>query len=118
MNTDALIRASDGDLFVGQTRVLLRDLVAARARGEAPEEMREQFPSLTLAQVYGALVYYLEHQTELDARFAEERRALDELRAVNRAAHAEVFDALRARFEAERQQRGDQDASPREAPSA
>jgi hypothetical protein len=97
---------------------LLSDLVAARARGETPERMREQFPSLPLAQVYGALVYYLEHQPELDARFMEERRTLDALRTANRAAHAEVFDALRARFEAERQQRGAQDAPPREAPSA
>ena len=82
---------------------MLSDLVAARARGETPERMREQFPSLPLAQVYGALVYYLEHQPELDARFMEERRTLDALRTANRAAHAEVFDALRARFEAERQ---------------
>ena len=32
MNTDLLIRASEGDLFVGESRVLLRNIVTPRAR--------------------------------------------------------------------------------------
>jgi uncharacterized protein (DUF433 family) len=82
MNTDLLIRAFESDLFVGESRVLLRNIVTARARGETPEQIQANFPTLTLAEVHGAIVYYLEHQDELDARFAAENQALDEMRAL------------------------------------
>jgi uncharacterized protein (DUF433 family) len=98
MNTDLLIRASESDLFVGESRVLLRNIVTARARGETPEQIQANFPSLSLAQVHGAIVYYLEHQDELDARFAEDDHALDEAHAENRAANASFLDEMRARF--------------------
>ncbi len=97
MNTETLIRVADGDLFVGQSRVLLENIVTANRRGETAEQIQENFPSLSLQQVYGALVYYLDHQTELDARFAEDQQALDDAHAANRAAHAEFFEDMRAR---------------------
>ena len=82
MNTDLLIRALGSDLFVGET----------------PEQIQANFPTLTLAQVHGAIVYYLEHQNELDARFAAEDQALDEAHAENRAANAAFLDDMRARM--------------------
>jgi uncharacterized protein (DUF433 family) len=109
MNTDMLIRTGEGELYIGDSRVLLRTLVAARARGQAPEDLQQSFPSLSLAQIHGAIVYYLEHQAELDARFAEDRRDLDAMDAANRAAHADFFDAMHARIEATRARR---DARP------
>jgi uncharacterized protein (DUF433 family) len=99
MNTDLLIRAFESDLFVGESRVLLRNIVTARARGETPEQIQANFPALSLAQVHGAIVYYLEHQDELDAHFAKEDRALDEAHAENRAANADFFNDMRTRFE-------------------
>ena len=101
-----LIRALDSDLFVGESRVLLRNVVTARARGETPEQIQANFPTLTLAQVHGAIVYYLEHQQELDARFAADDQALDEAHAENRAANSDFFDTMRARFEAAKSQNG------------
>jgi uncharacterized protein (DUF433 family) len=106
MNTDLLIRASESDLFVGESRVLLRNIVTARARGETPEQVQANFPTLSLAQVHGAIVYYLEHQDELDARFAEEDRALDEAHSANRTANADFFNDMRARFEMGKSQNG------------
>ncbi len=105
MDTDQLISERDGELFVGPSRVMVWIIAAARARGETPEEIQENFPSLTLAQVYGTIVYYLEHQETLDARFAEDQRVYDKWWAAHRAAHAEFFDAMHARFEAARKQR-------------
>jgi uncharacterized protein (DUF433 family) len=106
MNTDLLIRVFESDLFVGESRVLLRNIVTARARGETPEQIQANFPTLSLAQVHGAIVYYLEHQDELDARFAEEDRALGEAHAENRAASADFFDNMRARFDGAKSQNG------------
>jgi uncharacterized protein (DUF433 family) len=106
MNTDLLRRASESDLFVGESRVLLRNIVTARTRGETPEQIQANFPSLSLAQVHGAIVYYLEHQDELDARFAEVDQALDEAHAENRSANADFLDDMRARLERRKSQDG------------
>jgi uncharacterized protein (DUF433 family) len=100
VNTDNLTRERDGNLLVAASRVSLQTIVTARRRGETPEAIQENFPTLSLAEVYGTLTYYFEHRDELDARFAEEQRVLDELDAANRAAHADFFDAMRARFAA------------------
>ncbi|HUY75392.1 MAG TPA: DUF433 domain-containing protein [Ktedonobacterales bacterium] len=95
---------ADGDLFVGQSRVLLENIVLANQRGETPKQIQQNFPTLSLKQVYGALVYYLEHQDELDAEFADNQRALDELHVTNRAVQAEFIDSMRARVESARGQ--------------
>lgn len=92
--------------LVAASRVSLQTVVMARRRGETPEAIQENFPTLSLAEVYGALASYFEHRDALDARFAEEQRILDELDTANRAAHADFFDALRARFAAARSQPG------------
>ena len=102
MNTETLIRVVDGDLFVGQSRVLLENIVLANQRGETPKQIQQNFPTLPLKQVYGALVYYLEHQDELDAQFADNQHALAELHATNRAAHAQFIESMRARIEVAR----------------
>jgi len=34
--------------------------------GTAPEEIPQDFPHLTLAQVFTALAYYSDHQTEIN----------------------------------------------------
>jgi len=104
MNTETLIRVADGDLFVGQSRVLLENIVLANQRGETPKQIQQNFPTLSLKQVDGALVYYLEHQDELDAEFADNQRALDELHVTNRAVQAEFIDSMRARVESARGQ--------------
>ena len=106
VNTDTLIRERDGNLLVAASRVSLQTIVTARRRGETPEAIQENFPTLSLAEVYGALAYYFEHRDELETRFAEEQRILDELDAANRAAHADFFDAMHARFAAARSQPG------------
>lgn len=98
MNTDAVIREGEGELLVGASRVLLRTVVTARKAGQSPEEIHENFPSLSLAQVYGAIVYYLEHQDALDARFAAEEQQIEDLRAANRAGQADFLAAMSSRF--------------------
>ena len=36
-------------------------------KGESPESIRQHFPVLTLAQIFGALAFYLANQEEVDA---------------------------------------------------
>ena len=118
MDTDKFIQERDGELYVGPSRVLVENIAIARGWGQTPEEIQENFPSLTLTQVYGAILYYLERQEELDARFAADQRIRDEFWEAHRAAHAEFHDPMRARIEAARQQKRELDVHANEAAEA
>jgi len=57
----------DGAYRIIGTRVSLDSVVYAFLDGMSPEGIVDSFPVLTLEQVYGAIAYYLAHQTEVDA---------------------------------------------------
>lgn len=65
------------------------------------EELREGFPALSLAQVYGAIAYYLDHQASLDAGWADDdlraQRQREQARRDNPALYARL-DERRARL--------------------
>lgn len=48
--------------------------------GMTPDEIIEQFPHLTLAQVHDALSYYYENKPELDERCRNDQVLVDEIR--------------------------------------
>ena len=62
---------------------LLPNLRYAFRGGESPEIIQQNFPSLTLEQVYGAIAFYLGRQAEIDANIrqgeAEVRRQVPPL---------------------------------------
>ncbi|MBO0697697.1 MAG: DUF433 domain-containing protein [Zavarzinella sp.] len=67
-----------GRIRVAGTRVFLELVVSAHKRGLTPQQIAEQFDALTLADVYGAITYYLRHRPEVEAYLAErEARAQD-----------------------------------------
>ncbi len=55
------IEQREGGYYVAGTRVSLDSLVYAFRGGESPETIQQQFPSLSLEQVYGAIAFYLGH---------------------------------------------------------
>jgi uncharacterized protein (DUF433 family) len=56
-----------GTIRVGQSRVTLDTVIGAFRQGTNPEEIARQFPAVTLAEVYGAIAYHLQHQAEVDS---------------------------------------------------
>jgi uncharacterized protein (DUF433 family) len=50
--------------------------------GETPEQLQEAFPHLSLAQVYAALAYYYDHQSEIDAALKRDVEEAERLRDV------------------------------------
>ena len=56
---------------VAGTRVSLDSIVYAYVEGLRPESIADDFPALTLEEVYGAIAYYLGHQAEVDAHLKE-----------------------------------------------
>jgi uncharacterized protein (DUF433 family) len=57
----------NGVLRVGDTRVMLDSVVAAFQDGHSPETIRNQYPALSLEQVYGSIAYYLAHADDVHA---------------------------------------------------
>jgi uncharacterized protein (DUF433 family) len=65
---------ADGGIRVGGTRVTLDTVVAAFDSGATAEEIVQQYPSLTLADVYSVIAYYLRHESKVRAYLAERQR--------------------------------------------
>ena len=51
----------------GTTMKVVELVLAQAAYGWSAEELRVQFPYLTLGQIYSALAYYWDHREEFDA---------------------------------------------------
>jgi uncharacterized protein (DUF433 family) len=51
---------------VGQTRVMLDSVIAAFHQGHSAETIAQQYPALTLEEVYGTITYYLANKAEVD----------------------------------------------------
>jgi uncharacterized protein (DUF433 family) len=71
----------DVPLIAGTTMKVIELVTARKAYGWSPEELVIHFPYLTLGQVYSALAYYADHQTELDEDMARRLAWVDELRS-------------------------------------
>jgi uncharacterized protein (DUF433 family) len=66
-----------GGFYVAGTRVSLDSVVYAFKAGDSPETIRQNFSSLTLEQVYGAIAFYLAHEREVDANIREGEEEID-----------------------------------------
>src|SRR5579884_3928509 len=63
-------------------RIAVHDIAVSHNQGYTPEQIvSEHFPTLTLSQVYAALLYYHEHKDEIDREIAEE---VTDIRAARR----------------------------------
>ena len=71
------VEQRDGGYYVAGSRVSLDSIVYAFQAGESPETIRQNFPSLTLEQVYGGIAFYLGHQAEIDANIRSGEQEFD-----------------------------------------
>ena len=69
-----------GVVRVAKTRVTLDTVVTAFLEGCTPEEIKEQYPSLQLSDIYLVIGYYLRHQDEVHNYLAERQRQSDVIR--------------------------------------
>ena len=73
------IEERGGGLYVAGSRVSLDTVVIHFQEGSSPERIVQSFSSLKLAQVYGAIAYYLENETIVKEYIAENERAFHRL---------------------------------------
>src|SRR5262245_44212832 len=68
----------DGMVRIAGTRVTLDTIVGIFRRGDTPEEIYDGFPSVSLADIYAVIDYYLRHREIVDAYIAENYRIAEE----------------------------------------
>ena len=68
-----------GRLRIDGTRITAHQIAVWYKQGYSPEEVAEQYPQLTLAQVYAALAYYHANREEIEADLVAERLEAERL---------------------------------------
>jgi uncharacterized protein (DUF433 family) len=96
---DEFVEQRNGGYYVSGTRVSLDSIVYAYRRGESAGSIRQNFPSLSLVQVYSAITFYLSNQQAMDAYLVEAEKEWDEL-----ARDHPLPDELRQKLERARQE--------------
>ena len=66
-------KIAGGEPVIKGTRTPVRAVVEWWKFGAAPEEIKENLPYLSLAQIFDALSYYDGHREEIEASIAENR---------------------------------------------
>lgn len=99
---DLISRTPQGTWRIANTRVSLDSVIHSFWEGANPEEICQDFPSLSLVQVYSAIAYYLTHRDEVDAYLQEQQQAAENLRQELKARHGDFLATLRQRLLARR----------------
>jgi len=97
---------SDADdvIRVGGTRVTLETVIAAFSEGATSEEIVQQYPSLTLADVYSVIGYYLRRAPEVEIYLQRRKAQAQAVRQQNELRFDP--DGLRDRLLARRARQG------------
>lgn len=74
------VEERNGGLYIVGTRVSLDSIVEAFRAGMSAESILNEFESLTPAQVYGAITYYLERPEGVEQYRERQERRFAELR--------------------------------------
>ena len=70
----------EGQAWIDWTDIKVDDVVHDhRAHGWSAQEMHDQLPLLSLAQIHAALAFYFDHQVEIDQRLEARLRDAEKL---------------------------------------
>jgi len=84
------------DYMLTGSRVSLASVVASWKEGLSAESIRDEFPSLSLEQVYGAITYYLANQAALEECFSSLDADFERRRAEQEKLHPSIGAKLRS----------------------
>lgn len=88
------IEQRNGGYYVAGTRISLDSVVYAFNEGNSPEAIREDFPLLTRAQIYGAIAFYLNRQAEIDEYLARIQGEFEQSAVPLRQANPALWERL------------------------
>ena len=90
------IEERNGGLYVAGTRVSLDSVVILFQEGASPEKIVQSFSTLKLAQVYGAIAYYLENEQAINEYLAEGEREFERSAVPLSEANPDLYARLAA----------------------
>ena len=76
--------------YVAGSRVSLASIIYEFRDGAAPETIQQNFPTLSLEQVYGAIAFYLGHQEEAKAYLRKLEKKWEEMERTAKPADPEL----------------------------
>jgi uncharacterized protein (DUF433 family) len=100
---DLLTCTPQGTSRIAGTRVSLDSVIHSFWEGATPEEICQDFPSLSLAQVYGAIAYYLKQRDTVDAYLQAGRDDAEKLEQELNGRHREFLSRVRQQLLSNRQ---------------
>lgn len=72
-----------GKPCIAGTRIRVWDIyIASEVRGESPDEITAQYPSITLADVHAALAYYWDNREAIDQQMKESDEFVEKMKAM------------------------------------
>jgi uncharacterized protein (DUF433 family) len=77
------------------SRISIDAIVHDYWQGRTPEAIREDFPTLSLEQIYGAIAFYLGHREEIDRYLVEQEARWEQLRQESEVRNAALLKRLR-----------------------
>ena len=99
MNSE-YIEERNGGYYIAGTRIVLDSVVYSFERGNSPQAIHDEFPLLRLPQIYRAIAFYLDHQTNVRRYLKQEERRMQESTVPLSEADPELWRRLqRAREE-------------------
>ena len=99
---DELLATRAGVWRIAGTRVSIDSVVYDYWNGATAEEISQDYPSLSLAQVYSAIAFYLRHRPAVDAYLKRQDKADSRLRRDMQSRHREQLAQLRRRLQKRR----------------
>jgi len=100
--SDLFTCTPQGTWRVAGTRVSVESVIHAFWAGATPEEICQDFPTLSLGQVYAVIAYYLSHRPRFDRYLKQEQRVAERLRRRLKRQHRDFLGDLRRRMLARR----------------
>jgi uncharacterized protein (DUF433 family) len=85
-----------GVMRIGNSRVMLDSIAAGFEQGHSPETLQQQYPALSLEEVYGAITYYLAHTDEVHSYLKRQDELWEAWRARSATRSSPVVERLRA----------------------
>jgi uncharacterized protein (DUF433 family) len=92
--TSEYIEERNGGYYIAGTRISLDSVVYSFDRGNSPEAIQQSFPLLKLAQIYGAIAFYLDHQPEVRQYLEEKERRIEQSSIPLSEADPELWNRL------------------------
>ncbi|MGA2073231.1 MAG: DUF433 domain-containing protein [Terriglobia bacterium] len=94
------VEKRNGGYYVMGSRVSLESVVYPFLDGASPETIVEEYPTLSLEQVYGTITFYLANRAKIEAYLSE----IEKLWEKARKDQSPIPPALRERLERARRQ--------------